>query len=113
MPPGVGERLPEARHGTKEAGQEDGAAPAEPVVEGDGEPAADKCAAEVRCRINETEEPGGAGVFAADAELRAVEELGAVYDGFVCDRVLAMCRLCGEETTYPFPAPQRTRNKAR
>ncbi|KFY44905.1 hypothetical protein V495_03218 [Pseudogymnoascus sp. VKM F-4514 (FW-929)] len=58
VPPGVGEGLPEAGHGGEEASQEDGAAAAEPGVEGDGEPAADKGAAEIGGRVEEADQPG-------------------------------------------------------
>lgn len=49
------EALPETRYGAEAACEEDCAAAAEPVVEGDGEPAADEGAAEVRGGIYEAD----------------------------------------------------------
>jgi hypothetical protein len=83
VPPGVGEALPEAGEGGVGAGQENGAAAAEEVVQRDGEPAADEGATEVGRRVGEAEQPGGAGVLAADGEVLGVEDLGAVDDRFV------------------------------
>lgn len=83
MPPSVGKALPEARCRGEETGDEDGAAAAEEVVERRGQPAADERAAEVGRGVDETGEPGGAFGLVANAELRGVEELGAVDDGFV------------------------------
>jgi hypothetical protein len=83
VPPGVCEGLPEASCGGEETCQEDGAAASEPLVEGDGEPAADEGAAEVGGGVEEADEPGGAGVLAADTEMLFVEDLGAVDDCLV------------------------------
>jgi hypothetical protein len=83
VPPGVDERLPEAGECAEKAGDEDGAAAAEPLVVRRGEPATDEGTADVRRRVEKTGEPSGASIFAADAELRGVEELSAVDDSLV------------------------------
>lgn len=75
--------MPETGDGGEAAGDEDGASPAEPVVEWDGEPAADEGAAEIWCCVDQTDEPGTPGIFAGDAELVFVPDLGAVDDGFI------------------------------
>ena len=57
MPPSIGECLPEACYCREEAGKKDGSSTTEPVIEWDGEPAADEGAAEIGGRVDQTQEP--------------------------------------------------------
>lgn len=87
MPPAVRKSLPQHGDDGNQTRYEDGAPTAEPVVERDRHPAADEGAAQVRGRIDDTEQPGRAGVLALDAELLGVEELSAIDDSLVCKRL--------------------------
>lgn len=79
MPPSIDETLPEASKCRKGTSDENGAAAAEPVVKGDGEPAPEDRTAEVGSSVNKADEP----CFILDAELSGVEELGAIDDRLV------------------------------
>lgn len=82
MPPSVNKTLPKACSCRIEASQENRSATTKPVVEWDSEPASENSAAEVWTGVGETEEPGG--VVAGNAEVLGVEDLCAVYNGFIC-----------------------------
>ena len=55
VPPSVDEALPEAGQSREETSDEDRPTTAEPVVERNSQPAADESAAEVRCRVGQSE----------------------------------------------------------
>lgn len=54
----IDKALPETCQSTDQTGNEDGASATKPVIEGRGEPAAHKGAADVGRRIDQTDEPG-------------------------------------------------------
>lgn len=83
MPPSVYETLPEACSCRVEAGQENRSSATEPVVEWDSEPATKNGTAKIWTGVGQTEEPGG--VVAGNTEVLGVEDLCAVYNGFICD----------------------------
>lgn len=82
MPPSIDKSLPEARSCRVETGQENRSAATKPVVEWNGEPATKDGTAKIWTRVSETEEPGG--VIPGNAEVLRVEDLCAIYDGFIC-----------------------------
>lgn len=53
VPPSVDETLPEAGQSREGASDKDSTTTAKPMIERNGQPAADKCTAEVRCGIDE------------------------------------------------------------
>lgn len=83
MPPSIYEALPEAGQRREGASDEDRPTTAKPVIERNGQPAADKRAAKVWGRIDEPQEPGRPGIGLTNAELILVKELSAVDDGLV------------------------------
>lgn len=83
MPPCVDETLPEASQSGKGTREKDRPTATEPVVERDRQPAPDERAAEIRCRVHESQQPGRSRIFASDAELFAVEELSTIDDRLV------------------------------
>ena len=60
VPPGVGEGLPEDGDGGDQTGDEDGAPPAKPMIEGHRQPATNEGTTQIRSRIDQAKQPGGA-----------------------------------------------------
>ncbi len=55
MPPGICKCLPETCQSGEETSEKDSSSTTEPVVERDGEPAADESTAEIRGRVDQAQ----------------------------------------------------------
>lgn len=84
MPPSVDEPLPQASDGGETACNEDGPAATKPRIERDRQPATKDGAAQIRCGVHQPEQPARPRGSIVNAELRLVEDLGAIYDRFIC-----------------------------
>ena len=106
MPPGIGEGLPETSQGGEEAGDEDSTTATEKIVEGYGQPASDESTTKIRSRVDESQKPSRALVFASNTELRCIEKLTAVNDSLVCAVSSAIFRhQRQQEELYHLPIP--------
>jgi hypothetical protein len=76
--------LPEASQSRKSTGEKDGSTATEPVVEWNGQPTSNEGAAEIWCRVRQTNQPRiPFRIFITNAKVLLVEYLSSIDDSLV------------------------------
>ena len=88
MPPGANKSLPETGNDGEDGAEEDDASTTEPVVQRDGQPAAEKSTGKIWCAIRDALTL----LVILNAELREEEQLCAVDDSFILSMSVLLIR---------------------